>query len=104
MVEEKYGLCEIRSRYPTAFVMGVHENSTGFGAPAMKIGIMLAGEIGVGGPISFNFAMRGDSALKETFSQLDKLTVSPLRATSPDPFLSRISCSSALGSLRTCAE
>ena len=48
---------------PAAFAIGVQENSTGLTLPLeMKTGIMFAGAIGVGGPISFNFAMRGDSA------------------------------------------
>src|ERR1700733_1344854 len=103
MVEEKKGLREIRSRYPFAFAIGVQENSIGFGSLDTNIGIMLAGEIGVGGPISFNFSMRGASAWKLTFSQSAKRTVSPLRVMSPDPFLTRISCWSLFGSLWTMA-
>src|SRR5580765_5811052 len=103
MVDEKYGLCEIRNRYPTALFIGVHENSTGLGWPAVKIGIMLAGEIGVGGPISFTLAMRGDCDWKPTFSHSARCTTSPLRLISPEPFFSRISCWSALGSLCTMA-
>src|SRR6202171_3477524 len=103
MVEEKYGLWDIRSRYPTALVMGVQENSTGLNAHEVKIGIMLAGEIGVGGPISFTLAMRGDCDWKATFSQSAKWTTSPLRLISPGPFFTRISCLSPLGSLCTWA-
>jgi hypothetical protein len=51
-VDEKYGFREIRNRYPAAFGMGVQENSTVFDPPELKIGIMFAGAIGVGGPIS----------------------------------------------------
>ena len=103
MVEEKYGFFEMRKRYPLAFAMGVHENSTGLGVPDTKMGIMLAGEVGVGGPISFNLSMCGDSAWKLTFSQSAKRMVSPLRSISPVPFFTKISCWSDLGSFRTMA-
>src|SRR6185369_17269365 len=103
MVDEKYGLCEMRNLYPTALFMGVQENSTGLDAPEVKIGIMLAGEIGVGGPISFTLAIRGDCDWKATFSQSARCTTSPLRLISPDPFFIKISCLSPLGSLRTMA-
>ena len=53
---------------------------------------MFAGEIGVGGPISFNLSICGSAAWKLTFSQSAKRTVSPLRVMSPVPFLTRISC------------
>ncbi len=45
----------MRKRYPTAFAIGVQENSMGLASLDAKMGIMLAGEIGVGGPISFSF-------------------------------------------------
>src|SRR4029077_8641525 len=93
----------MRRRYPTALAIGLHENSIGLASPEMKIGIMLAGDIGVGGPISFTLSMCGDCAWKPTFSQSAKCTTSPLRATSLDPFFIRISCLSLLGSLRTMA-
>src|SRR5580704_12643495 len=84
--------------------MGVQENSTVLVlSPAAKIGIMFAGEIGVGGPISLAFSMCACWERKLTFSQSAKWMVSPLRVTSPDPFFSRISCWSELGSLCTCA-
>src|ERR1700757_522689 len=68
-----------------------------------KIGIMLAGEMGVGGAISFTLAIFAELLRKVARSQSDRRTVSPLRATSPLPFFIRISCSSSLGSLRTMA-
>src|SRR5215469_18352073 len=85
--------------------MGVQENCTSLilAPPLVKMGIMLAGEIEVGGPISFIFAIFSDRALKVARSQSDRRTVSPLRATSPLPFFTRISCWSLLGSLRTIA-
>ena len=64
---------------------------------------MFAGEIGVGGPISFAFSRCDCCPWKLTFSQLASFTVSPLRVTSPVPFFIRISCWSLLGSLCTCA-
>ena len=66
-------------------------------------GAMLAGAIGVGGPISFAFSRCACCPVKLTFSQLASFTVSPLRVTSPVPFFIRISCLSDLGSLCTCA-
>src|SRR5690348_7946170 len=85
--------------------MGVQENWTSFvlAPPVVKMGIMLAGEIEVGGPISFTLAIFSDCALKVARSQSDRRTVSPLRATSPLPFFTRISCWSLFGSLRTMA-
>src|SRR5512135_113223 len=93
----------MRSRYPTALGILVQENSIALLSSEMKIGIMLAGEIGVGGPISFNLSILGACFAKLTFSQFDRLTTSPLRLTSPVPFFTRISCWSDLGSLCTMA-
>src|ERR1700684_3411967 len=94
----------MRKRYPAALAIGVQENSTSLvDSPAMKIGAMLAGEMGVGGPVPLAFSMRGSAALKLTFSQFANCTVCPFRETSPVPFLIKISCWSSLGSLCTCA-
>src|SRR4051812_23083918 len=82
--------------------MGVQENSTGLGSPALTTAIMFAGEIGVGGPMSFDFSIRCDSS-QLTFSQSARLTVSPLRVTSPAPFFTKISWVSVLGLLLTTA-
>src|SRR5215469_11188527 len=105
MVDEKYGLREIRNRYPAAFAIGLHENwmSLVLAPPVVNRGIMFAGEIGVGGPISLILEIFSDCALKVARSQSDRRTVSPLRATSPLPFFTRISCWSLLGSLCTIA-
>src|SRR5436305_15324149 len=103
IVEEKNGLRETRSRYPAALAIGVQEKSTALFSSAEKMGIMLAGEIGVGGPISLAFSIRVEPAWKLTFSKSARCTVSPLRTTSPDPFFTRISWWSALGSFRTIA-
>src|SRR4051794_27882815 len=93
----------MRRRYPAAFFIGVQENSTGLALPDIKMGIMFAGEMGMGEPISFNFAILGESAWKLTFSQSARRTTSPFLVTSPCPFFIRNSCLSALGSFRTMA-
>ena len=103
MVEEKYGFREIRSRYPTAFAIWVQENSTGLVSPEEKIGIMFAGEIGVGGPISFNFRHARGLRLESHFFPIRQVDGFPFRVISPVPFFSKISCWSALGSLCTMA-
>src|SRR5947209_19837336 len=103
MVEEKYGLRETRRRYPAALAMGVHAKSMSLLSPAMNMGAMLAGEIGVGGPTSLLLAIFVDSFWKLTFSKSARWTVSLPRTMSPDPFFTRISCLSELGSLRTIA-
>src|ERR1700722_8094038 len=85
--------------------MAVQENSTSLVAsPAENSGAMLAGAIGVGGPISLAFSKCDCCPWNVTFSQLASFTVSPLRETSPVPFFIRISCCSDVGSLCTCAD
>src|SRR5438128_5229514 len=81
--------------------MGVQENSTGLGSCQTKIGIMFAGDIGVGGPISLIFSIVPEAGLKLAFSQSASCTVSPLRATVPLPLVIRNSSCSAFGSLLT---
>src|SRR5260370_42270699 len=84
--------------------MGVQENSTSLvGAPLENSGAMLAGAIGVGGPISLAFSKCACSPWKLTFSQLANFTVSLPFVTSPVPLVIKISCWSPLGSLCTCA-
>src|SRR5437868_13577833 len=85
--------------------MGDQENCTSLvlAPPVVKSGIMFAGEMAVGGPISLILAIFSDRALMVARSQSDRRTVSPLRATSPLPFFTRISCWSLLGSLCTMA-
>ena len=53
--------------------------------------------------MSLAFAIFSELALKVTFSQSARCTVSPFRATSPLPFFTRISCESLFGSFRTMA-
>src|SRR6266536_6528214 len=81
--------------------MGVHDNSTGLGSWEIKIGIMLAGEMGVGGPISFIFFRCAEFGPKLAFSQSASFTVSPLRSTVPLPLVTRSSSCCVLGSLLT---
>ena len=59
----------------------------GFGSLDTNIGIMFAGEIGVGGPISFNFSMCGASAWKLTFSQSGQAHGLAVAGDVADPFL-----------------
>src|SRR5882757_1108720 len=96
----------MRNRYPAAPAIGVQLNSTSFDfSPSVtKMGIMFAGVIGVGGPISLPFSIAFDVVWKLTFSQFESRTTSPLRSIAPLPFLTRISCWSERGSLRTWAE
>src|SRR5258706_13046955 len=84
--------------------MGVQLNFTSVPPALPKIGIMLEGSIRMGGPTSCSLAMVLESLLKETLSYSDRLTTSPLRCTSPEPFFRTISLLSARGSLRTSAE
>ncbi len=71
------------------------------GSCETKIGIMLAGEMGIGGPISFTFSRCAEVGLKLAFSQSANLTVSPLRSTVPLPFVISISSCADFGSLLT---
>ena len=74
--------------------MGDQANSTSFAfsSALMKTGIMLAGVMGTGGPISVARSMVFDVLWKLTLSQGARRATSPLRSTSPLPFLTRISC------------
>ena len=71
--------------------MAVQEKSTDLGPPEEKIGIMLAGAMGVGGATSLILAMRGDSVWNDTPSPLVRLCTSPLRTTSAAPLVTTIS-------------
>src|SRR5450432_2811951 len=79
--------------------MVVHENSMALESLATKIGIMLAGEIGVGGPISFTFSRCAEAGL--TCSHSESWTVWPLRSTVPAPLVISIWSWLDLGSLLT---
>src|SRR5216683_7358348 len=81
--------------------MAVQENSIGLESLETKIGIILAGEMGVGGPISFTFSRCAEVGLKLAFSQSANCTLSPLRSTEPLPLVISISSRLDLGSLLT---